>query len=331
MSLILTLLTLGVRVSLGQIVQVDAELASALEETPKSSAVGTPVVMMHGMGDFANNPMGMATVRKLVAGFTNAYVHSVELCSDPTKLSDCMSDDSANGYLMPMDKQVEQFARVVRADSQLADGFHAIGFSQGNMLIRGYIHRYNDPPVKAFVSMHGPLMGVSGLPRCPMDLAICRSLNWLIGHYGVYSEFVQNHLAQANYFRDSTNVNMYRKYCHFLPLISNEVKGRENATYADNFKSLEKLVLVMAENDTIVHPKESAHFGYFMDGSAEVQIAMKDAPWYTEDWFGLRSLDQANKLDLLSTPGNHLGFTVSFLVKVVKQYFVSSSTDDVVV
>jgi len=331
MSLILTLLTLGVRVSLGQIVQVDAELASALEETPKSSAVGTPVVMMHGMGDFANNPMGMVPLRKLIAKNANAYVHSVELCSDPKKFSDCMSEDSVNGFLMPMDEQVEQFARVVRADAQLAGGFNAIGFSQGNTLIRGYIHYYNNPPVKAFVSVHGPMMGVSGLPRCPMDLAICRSMNWLIEHSGVYSKLVQNHLAQANYYRDSRDLNTYRKYCRFLPFINNEVTGRENATYIDNFKSLEKLVLVMANNDTMVIPKESEHFGYFKDGSDEEQIAMKDAPWYTEDWFGLRSLDEANKLDFFSTPGNHLGFTVGFISKIVKQYFVSNSINDVIV
>merc|ERR1712032_1071767 len=297
----------------------------------KSFVVGTPVVMMHGMGDFANNPLGMVPLRKLISKNANAYVHSVELCSDPSKLSDCMSDASANGYLMPMDKQVEQFARVVRADSQLADGFHAIGFSQGNTLIRGYIHRYNDPPVKAFVSMHGPMMGVSGLPQCPMDMAICKGVNWLVENFGVYIEFVQNHLAQANYFRDSNDILTYRRHCHFLPFINNEVKGRKNSTYKDNFKSLEKLVLVMAEDDTMVIPKESAHFGYFKDGSTEEQVSMKDAPWYTEDWFGLRSLDKANKLDFYSTPGNHLGFTLDFLLKMVHQYFASDATSDVVV
>jgi len=47
-----------------------------------------------------------------------------------------------------MDHQVEQFARVVRADPKLKDGFNAMGMSQGNTLIRGYIEMYNDPPVK---------------------------------------------------------------------------------------------------------------------------------------------------------------------------------------
>ena len=77
---------------------------------------------MHGMGDFANNPMGMIPLRKLIAqaGYTwqeyqdhlyksmallsffkalppetaNAYVHSVELCSSPSKLSGCSQEDA---------------------------------------------------------------------------------------------------------------------------------------------------------------------------------------------------------------------------------------------
>ncbi|CAE7456993.1 Cant1 [Symbiodinium natans] len=74
------------------------------------------------MGDFANNPMGMIPLRKLIAqaGYTwqeyqdhlyksmallsffkalppetaNAYVHSVELCSSPSKLSGCSQEDA---------------------------------------------------------------------------------------------------------------------------------------------------------------------------------------------------------------------------------------------
>eukprot|EP00438_Fugacium_kawagutii_P027238 Skav214331 [mRNA] locus=scaffold86:239561:241835:+ [translate_table: standard] len=282
---------------------------------------GLPVVMMHGMGDFGNlarvnskcnNPMGMVPLRKLIAQTANAYVHSVELCSDPTKLSDCDTQDQSNGFFMTMDVQVDQFARVVRADPKLAKGFNAVGFSQGNTVIRGYIHKYNNPPVKTFLSMHGVLMGVNGLPQCPMSVpgvgALCRAVDAIVSHAGVYSSFVQNRLAQANYYRDAENLVDYRTHGHFLPYINNEVQGHQNSTYKHNFQSLEKLVLVMAEDDTMVHPKESEHFGYFKDGSRTELVAMRDAPWYTEDWFGLKSLDQAKKIEFHSTPGNHLRF-----------------------
>merc|ERR1712014_328012 len=97
------------------------------------------------------------------------------------------------------------------------------------------------------------------------------------------------------------------------------------AAYVDNFKALEKLVLVMAEDDTMVHPKESEHFGYFKDGSRTELVAMKDAAWYTEDWFGLKSLDEAKTIDFYSTPGNHLLFGKEFLDKMVAQYFAPAT------
>eukprot|EP00406_Dinophysis_acuminata_P069287 CAMPEP_0179276626 /NCGR_PEP_ID=MMETSP0797-20121207/34677_1 /TAXON_ID=47934 /ORGANISM="Dinophysis acuminata, Strain DAEP01" /LENGTH=364 /DNA_ID=CAMNT_0020985193 /DNA_START=25 /DNA_END=1119 /DNA_ORIENTATION=- len=312
------------RLDLLQQVRVPPEVATELGASSAASEVGTPVVMMHGMGDVANNPMGMARVRNMIAQVTSAYVHSVELCSSATKLSGCMMEDQRNGFLMNMNDQVDQFARVVRADSRLANGFNAIGFSQGNTVIRGYIHRYNDPPVRSFISMHGVMMGVAGMPQCPMNVTglglICKAVDKLVG-LGAYTTFVQNHLAQANYYRDPTSLKAFRDVAHFLPYINNEVEGRENATYSANFKSLEKLVLVMAQDDTMVHPKESEHFGYFKDGSNKELVSMRDAPWYTGDWFGLKTLDSAKKIDFYTTPGNHLRFTGEFLKTVVSHYF----------
>jgi len=336
MSLTLGLLALGARMSFGQIVHVDAEAAKAFEQTPKSAVEDTPVVMMHGIFDFANNQHGMVQLRSIIARIVNAYVHNVELCSDhgsSTKLSDCSSEDLDNSLLMPMDDQVDQFARVVSANSQFNDGFNAIGFSTGSTVIRGYIHRYNNPPVKTFVSIHGPMMGVSGLPPCPTSSrleAICRPIVSMVKRYAYY-EYMQNRFPMANYFRDPTDLSNYRSYCHFLPFINNEVPGKENARYAANFRSLKKLVLVKAENDTMVVPKESEHFGYFKDGSVDELISMKDAPWYKEDWFGLRTLDEANKVDFFSTPGDHMRFELEFIATIVRKYFVSNATYDVVV
>merc|ERR1719436_2379845 len=177
--------------------------------------------------------------------------------------------------------------------------------------------------------MHGVMMGVAGLPQCPLNVTglslVCKTVDGLAS-LGVYTEFVQKRLAQANYYRDPKRIETYRKEGHFLPYINNEVKGKQNSTYADNFKALEKLVLVMAADDTMVHPKESEHFGYFKDGSRTELVAMKDAAWYTEDWFGLKSLDEGKKLDFYSTPGNHLRFKEEFLDKMVAQYFAPKAS-----
>merc|ERR1711957_398511 len=109
------------------------------------------------------------------------------------------------------------------------------------------------------------MMGVASLPQCPLMIPVlgllCKAIDDIVD-LGVYVQYVQNHLAQANYFRNSRNLEAFRKGGHFLPYINNEVPGKANSTYSDNFKALEKLVLVMASDDTMVHPKESEHFGF---------------------------------------------------------------------
>ena len=67
--------------------------------------------------------------------------------------------DILNGFIMNLDDQVDYFANVVQQDAHLSNGFNAVGYSQGNLVIRGYVERYNSPPVLNFISMHGPLAG----------------------------------------------------------------------------------------------------------------------------------------------------------------------------
>merc|ERR1711959_616415 len=117
--------------------------------------------------------------------------------------------DTINGYLMAMDKSVDVFAEKIRADPQLKGGFNAIGFSQGNSLIRGYIQKYNDPPVNTFISVHGTVMGVQAFPGCfsqgkPLGL-LCKTFAEVLGDLA-YNPLVQNVLYQANYYRDAKKV-----------------------------------------------------------------------------------------------------------------------------
>jgi len=151
-----------------------------------------------------------------------------------------------------------------------------------------------------------------------------------ITSYGAYTDYVQSHLAQANYYRDPKDLDEYRKVVHFLPYINNEVDGKKNTTYAKNFAALEKLALVMAEDDSMIQPKQSEHFGFYKDGSNTDLWAMEEAPWYTENWFGLKDLNEAQKIDTYGTPGDHLRFTMEFLEQMVKKYFAPKTQTIVV-
>ncbi|TYZ62318.1 hypothetical protein PybrP1_009482 [[Pythium] brassicae (nom. inval.)] len=258
-----------------------AAKARVFEPLPTRRAL--PVVLMHGMGDAAGNS-GMQRIRDEVAKHLDTYAMNVQIGSS-------VSDDVRNSFFMTMDQQLEAFAEAVGKDSRLAGGFNAVGFSQGNLLIRGYIQRYNKPPVANFVSFHGPLAG-------------------LIGD-AVYSDAIQSRLAQANYFRDPLRIKDFLAHAKFLPDLNNE-KLPVNATYRANFMTLESLVLVRAEHDTQVFPKDSEWFGAYADGDAYKRVlGFNETKWYREDSFGLQSLDRAGKVHFLSTEGNHLQFSTA--------------------
>ncbi len=158
-----------------------------------SAGTGMPVVLAHGMGDSCFNP-GFRSVTKLVGAHLGVYSTCI-----PTGGN--WIEDTINGFLMNMDRSVDVFAEAVRADPKLSAGFSAIGLSQGNNLVRGYIQKYNDPPVHAFLSICGINAGVAGFPRCPPSApligGICTAITELLGDFA-YIPFVQEHLFQAN-------------------------------------------------------------------------------------------------------------------------------------
>lgn len=228
-------------------------------------------------------------------------------------------EDILNSFFMNMDDQVDYFASVVRSDEHLVDGFNAIGYSQGNLLIRGYIERYNDPPVLNFISMHGPLAGVAGFPGCSPDHDLCVAFDELLGALAYYPR-VQEGLAQANYYRDPLKIDTYLANDTFLADINNEQTPHEE--YATKWQELESVCLVKANGDTVVIPNESEWFGAYQDGSAFEDIwTFEETPWYTEDLFGLRSLNEAGRVFFNVTEGNHLDFETDYLLDLVGIYF----------
>lgn len=70
-------------------------------------------------------------------------------------------------FIVPIEDQIDEFAATVRADPKLAGGFNVVGLSQGGLVVRGYVERYNDPPVKNLISICG-IQG--GEFSCPLEL-----------------------------------------------------------------------------------------------------------------------------------------------------------------
>ena len=140
-----------------------------------------------------------------------------------------------------------------------------MGFSQGNSLCRGYIHRYNDPPVRNFLSVHGTVSGVAGFPDCdPKGLLgpVCKPLERLCGDLA-YTEITQSLLFQADYFRDPYRVNTSAYRTHSELAQWNNEGVAYNQTYKANFVKVRKFIMIKAEKDSMVYPNEGEHWGHF--------------------------------------------------------------------
>jgi len=293
-----------------------AEVEMPGANTPIGLGAALPTVTAHGMGDSCFHK-GFKSITAGIATKTGSYATCI-----PT--GDNVISDSINGFLMNMDKSVDVFAAKIMADPKLAGGFNAIGFSQGNSLVRGYIHKYNNPPVNNWISVHGTVAGVAAIPNCfkqgkPLGL-ICKAVAELLGDIA-YNKLSQHILFQADYFRDPMKVNKegYLRNSQIAQW-NNENPATINATYAANFGKLKSLAMVKAMQDTMVYPNEAEWWGQMADESYDTILTMKDTKWYKNDLFGLRTADEAGKIAFETTPGNHLQFTETELFGWVDKY-----------
>eukprot|EP01133_Synstelium_polycarpum_P011240 gene11240-13117_t len=267
-----------------------------------ASAAPRPTVIWHGMGDTCCYSFSMGRIKAMIEGeIPGVYVNSIEI-------GNSLPEDEANGFFMNVNKQVDMVCEKMKADPQLANGFNAIGFSQGGQFLRAYVERCNDPPVYNLISVGGQHQGVYGMPRCAStNGTLCNMARELL-NMGVWEDYVQEHLVQAEYWQDPLNYDLYLSKSAFLADINN-ARAVKNETYKKNFISLNEFVMVEFTEDTMVIPRESEHFGWYSPGQARDLIPMEQTDLYTEDWIGLKYLNENGQVTKLSVAGNHLQFT----------------------
>ena len=119
--------------------------------------------------------------------------------------------------------------------------FNAIGYSQGNVIIRGYAELYAGkegyPKLNHHLSMFGMHMGVAGFPGCNMTAhAVCRSLAELLGELA-YIPAIQAHLMQANYFVSAACHPRIVRLSRALPLPSSPTSSPHSPRRTPLFSS----------------------------------------------------------------------------------------------
>jgi palmitoyl-protein thioesterase len=295
-----------------------------------------PVVFAHGMGDSCFNS-GMINI----GNHTSSLLDNVYVTCIPT--GDNQAEDTTNGYFLSMDASVDVFASKVANDPQLQNGFHAIGFSQGNNVIRGYIARYNTPTVHTFLAINGVNAGEGSVPGCfphddhhqnlPMEFFQVGGLCDLLLEQAsrrAYTEFAQQHSFQAGYWRDPRRKEQdtYYQYSQ-LARWNNEGPQNNNATLNANYAKTSKFVWVKATEDTMVWPKEGEQWGCpDPDDPFRHILRMNETEWYQKDLFGLKTAQEAGKNFFETFVGDHLQFTMQDFDRWIVTYLKDADVEE---
>jgi len=104
-------------------------------------------------------------------------------------------------------------------------------------------------------------------------------------------------------------MDSYLSINKFLADINNEFVDTQNATYAKNLPTLNKLVLVLFSEDMTVVPKESSWFGSYDPLSEKTIIPMRRQELYVHDTIGLKKLDKRGGVIFRTCDGVHMHLT----------------------
>ena len=70
------------------------------------------------------------------------------------------------------------------------------------------------------------------------------------------------------------------------------------------FTAINGIMLVMFSEDTMIHPKTTSQFA--SEDAKGNPIAMEDQDIYKNDVFGLKTVNEAKKIQMVTVKGNHL-------------------------
>lgn len=308
------------------------------------------------MGDSAS---GMTSIKTLLQEqLPGVFIYSIQV-------GETDSQDRRSGYFDNLHRQLQEVCDKLSQVKELENGFNALGFSQGGLFLRSFVEKCNAPRVKNLVTFGSPHAGVSDVPNCPNeDSAVLESLlkkldmklenedidlekldlqtqggvncglMRSIVNRGVYLDWVQNKIVQAQYYKDPSRLSEYYTKNIFLPFLNNELPNNvtnfpnevKNRLYKKNLNKLEKFVMVKFEQDTMIVPKETAWFEFHDSANATRIQPLRESDTYKEDWLGLKTMDNANKLVFLSWKGDHLQWDDETFVKdIVKPYLMTPS------
>lgn len=211
------LLTSASRLSLAVVAAMVAT-GRAVSAASMFSAKPHPVIVWHGLGDSAYAEGMQDFAKSLKEAFPGIYVHLVTL-------ADSTSADQKAGFFGNVNDQVEQVCQQVAAVPELQGGADAIGFSQGGQLMRAYIERCNNPPIRNLVTFGSQHQGIADLPACKPGDFFCRLAEGAL-RGGINTEYAQSNVVPAQYFKNPLDPASYQGYLEHNRFLTDIVSCR---------------------------------------------------------------------------------------------------------
>lgn len=98
-------------------------------------------------------------IERIKSGLPGVFIHSI-------RIGGTAEEDRKRSLLDNMNRQIKEVCDQLAGIPELADGFNAIGISQGGQFMRAYVERCNSPRVKKLITLGSQHQGVMSLPGC---------------------------------------------------------------------------------------------------------------------------------------------------------------------
>lgn len=204
--------------------------------------------------------------------------------------------------------QAEWLKIELNNDPNIGNDCIMIGHSQGGLVARYYVQRYNVPRVTTLITWGTPHQGIFGSPGDLDSRFFWLNILELYAYKFFYLYPIQKYICIAGYWKDPLHYDAYINQCLFLPHANNEIEHIYNEMYKENIESLDAFILVNSIAEETITPSVSCHFGFYHVGSIQHLKAFRQSEQYAYNLLGLKTLYHQKKLIFKLASCTHMDY-----------------------
>ena len=289
---------------------------------PDPSPRPLPLLIWHGLGD-RYDADGLRSTGELAQKIhPGTYVYYIRTDEDG-------GNDRTNTFFGNVTSQIEEVCDAIRKEPKLLDPdteslrVDALGFSQGGQFLRGLLERCEGLSVRSLVTFGSQHNGIAEFQKCGALDFLCKGATALVKN-NAWTDYVQGKVVPAQYYRtvnETTGLasHEYLQASNFLADVNNE-REEKNEAYAAKIALLEKFVMFVFDEDVTVVPRETGWFAEVNATSGEV-TPLRERKMYSEDWLGLKKLDEKGGLVFRNASGAHMELSDKILNETFREFF----------